>query len=497
MNNKILIKLTLLFSIATVGFSSEKPTYAIVDTGQKNYFDDNSYIKKPKEGKNFFGQDSSYLGNQPNFSNNQDGTITDNITNLMWSKSHTKKLTWDEALDYARYSKASGFNDWRIPTIKELYSLIDFNGKTGTGKHDITTVPYDAKPYINTSYFDFEYPNEKRYIDAQYWTKTDYVSTTMNGAKTFFGVNFADGRIKGYPKFNKGNKGSTKFYLRLVRGNSSYGKNNFEDKEDGTILDNATKLLWMKDDSKKGMNWKSAISYCENLDYANKVNWRIPNAKELQSIVDYTKSPDTTSSAAIDSIFNSTSIKNEQYQKDFPFYWTGTTHLDGKRLGSNAVYISFGRALGFMKDRRTNTKELLDVHGAGAQRSDPKSGNISKFAHGRGPQGDVLRIENFVRCVSDDFTKVNKSNDYKVYSSNIESKQKFSFNQNMREKNDLNTDFKKDNSSRMNKFDRNNDNKISYAEAPKKMKENFNRHDLNSDGFIDIDEIKTLPRPKQ
>jgi len=41
----------------------------------------------------------------------------------------------------------------------------------------------------------------------------------------------------------------------------------------------------------------------------------------------------------------------------------------------------------------------MDVHGAGSQRSDPKSGDPSRFPYGRGPQGDVIRIYNFVRCV--------------------------------------------------------------------------------------------------
>jgi Raf kinase inhibitor-like YbhB/YbcL family protein len=41
----------------------------------------------------------------------------------------------------------------------------------------------------------------------------------------------------------------------------------------------------------------------------------------------------------------------------------------------------------------------VDVHGAGAQRSDPKAGDPAMFPHGRGPQGDVIRINNFVRLV--------------------------------------------------------------------------------------------------
>ena len=44
---------------------------------------------------------------------------------------------------------------------------------------------------------------------------------------------------------------------------------------------------------------------------------------------------------------------------------------------------------------------LMDVHGAGAQRSDPKAGNAADYPYGRGPQGDVIRIDNFVRLVRD------------------------------------------------------------------------------------------------
>lgn len=41
----------------------------------------------------------------------------------------------------------------------------------------------------------------------------------------------------------------------------------------------------------------------------------------------------------------------------------------------------------------------MNVHGAGAQRSDPKSGDAADYPFGLGPQGDEIRIENLVRCV--------------------------------------------------------------------------------------------------
>jgi len=47
----------------------------------------------------------------------------------------------------------------------------------------------------------------------------------------------------------------------------------------------------------------------------------------------------------------------------------------------------------------SGTCQLRDVHGAGAQRSDPKVGTPAQFPHGRGPQGDVIRFNNVVRLL--------------------------------------------------------------------------------------------------
>lgn len=116
--------------------------------------------------------------------------------------------------------------------------------------------------------------------------------------------------------------------------------------------------------------------------------------------MDYTRSPDTTHSAAIHSVFNVTSITNEGGQADYPFFWTGTTHAASDGGGAFAVYIAFGRASGYMQTPSGGTQRQ-DVHGAGAQRSDPKSGNASDYPNGHGPQGDVVRINNFVRLVRD------------------------------------------------------------------------------------------------
>jgi hypothetical protein len=144
-----------------------------------------------------------------------------------------------------------------------------------------------------------------------------------------FGVNFADGRIKGYGLTLSGLDKT--FFVIYVRDNTSYDQNNFADNVNGTITDNATGLMWTKDDSTNGLNWEEALAWVVQMNAANYLgysDWRLPNAKELRSIVDYTRSPDTTSSAAIDPLFNADSITNEAGQTDFPAYWSSTTHVN-------------------------------------------------------------------------------------------------------------------------------------------------------------------------
>lgn len=166
----------------------------------------------------------------------------------------------------------------------------------------------------------------------------------MKNDVTVFGVNFVDGRIKGYPKYNPRTKQANTMYFRFVRGNEAYGKNNFIDNNNGTITDTATGLMWQKMDSSKGMNWEKALKYAQNIKIGGYDDWRLPNAKELQSIVDYTQSVETSYSAAINPIFQTSSIKNEAGQKDYPYFWTSTTHLDGVVPEKGAVYIAFGKA---------------------------------------------------------------------------------------------------------------------------------------------------------
>jgi len=380
---------TVIFCVSAVWAGSEKDlTYKIVDTGVSTFYNDKAVIKEPRKGTPFFGQDAQYQGNSPSYTDNGDGTVTDNITGLMWQKTMDAKMTFDEASREAKSLKLAGHSDWRVPTIKELYSLIQFTGSVKGQKKD--------KLFIDEKYFDQPLGDTKkgeREIDAQTWSSTEYVGRTMGRDETVFGVNFIDGRIKGYPKYNPRTRSPNKMYFRFVRGNKEYGVNKYIDSKDGTITDKATGLMWQKADSKEGMDWEGALKYAESLTLAGHSDWRLPNAKELQSIVDYTRSPSTSRTPAIDPLFETTEIKDPEGKKQYPYFWTGTTHLDGKNPCASAAYIAFGAAQGKMRER------LMDVHGAGAQRSDPKSGNKKDYPQYFGPQGDLRYVFNYVRCV--------------------------------------------------------------------------------------------------
>lgn len=86
--------------------------------------------------RNFFHKYKNERGDFPNdFVDNGDGTITDRVTGLMWEKGGSQsELLYYQAKSYiSRLNKErfAGYDDWRIPTIEELLSLLERNVKDG------------------------------------------------------------------------------------------------------------------------------------------------------------------------------------------------------------------------------------------------------------------------------------------------------------------------------------------------------------------------------
>jgi len=406
----------LIFLMLELVCSGQNLSYPVVHTNITESYSDETVISTPDPGDPYYGQDANYLTHLPEYSDNGDSTITDHITGLVWQKYMGQKLSYAEAVTRAETLTLGGYSDWRIPSIKELYSLILFTGMV-KGESAI-------KPFIDTAYFSQplgDVSSGEREIDAQTWSATHYVGKTMNSDSTVFGVNFIDGRIKGYPKYKPRDGTPNKMYFRMVRGNPEYGKNNFIDHGDGTVTDLATGLMWQQDDDGLARNWEDALKYAEDFTLAGHNDWHLPNTKELHSLVDYTRCPDVTNSPAIDPVFNTTEIIDPDGNPgQYPYFWTGTSHLDGINPYSTAAYIAFGEAQGRFNDM------LLDVHGAGAQRSDPKSGQAENFPDYHGPQGDVRYVYNYVRCVrkssevTGDRGSYSQNDNYNIYYNQID-----------------------------------------------------------------------------
>ena len=253
------------------------------DTGQTQSFTDT------------FGEDSDYTINPPSYTDNGDGTVTDNVTSLMWQQEDDDtRRTWDEACSYCDDLALAGHSDWRLPSKKELMGIVDY----GTGS-----------PTIDTTYFlgtNVSY----------YWSSTTYA----NNSSYAWSVHFNVGIVNYY--YNK----SWYYYVRCVRSPElNFG--NFTDNGDGTVTDNNTMLMWQQDEGGQ-KTWEDAISYCEGLSLAGHTDWRLPNIKELESITD-----DSLYNPAID-----TSFFPNVYASN---YWSSTTYAYNSSYAWN-VFFYYG-----------------------------------------------------------------------------------------------------------------------------------------------------------
>ena len=144
------------------------------------------------------GDDSYYqpVISSPSYTNNGDGTTTDNVTGLVWvSNSGAVAYTWANALSYCTATSAGNMNygsgyagktDWRLPNVRELMSIVDYGAANA--------------PYINTTAF----PSTQ---SSGYWTSTTYSMPTTAA----WSVSFNSGTVVGYNKTGS-------LYVRCVRG---------------------------------------------------------------------------------------------------------------------------------------------------------------------------------------------------------------------------------------------------------------------------------------
>ncbi len=316
-----------------------------------------AYIKLPQTG-----QTTSYDANavkaddgalqkgvawpSPRFTDNADGTATDNLTGLMWLKyANCIKtqyssfdadgtvgdgvVTWQHALDFVAGINAGtypncggGKTGWRLPNVNDLESLVhaEYTKETTCGGACGTNAAW-----LNTQGFTDVETNE------YYWSSTTLVAFT---ASAWF-VGMFDGGVgasskNGYlsyvwpvrdaaitatialPKTGQTisyDANTVKADDGALRKGVAWPTPRFTDNADGTVTDNLTGLMWLKDANcaytisynpdiwgNGCVTWQHALDFVAGINsgtYSNcqggHADWRLPNTKELRSLVDYSK----------------------------------------------------------------------------------------------------------------------------------------------------------------------------------------------------------------
>jgi len=311
-------------------------------TGQTSCYDATGMILESCAGT---GHDGAVLAGQawpsPRFNVNKmadgttlDGTVTDNLTGLVWLKNANcyGKQAWAGALVSAQVlangtcglADGSTTGQWRIPNVVELNSLLnaqEANSATWLNTHGFGNVQNDY-----------------------YWTSTTNAGSVPVAWRIIMGAGVISGADKGLANavwpVRSGTAAET-VQLPKTGQTTSYTVTDDGDLETGlawptprfsvntaapdssnTVTDNLTKLIWFKSAFNSFQNnlktWQDALSYVQTLNASNRwghTDWRLPNRTELMSLLNWGQSAPYTWLASQ----GFTTVKN-----DFG-YWTDTS----------------------------------------------------------------------------------------------------------------------------------------------------------------------------
>jgi len=372
----------------------------VPDTGQtKCYGLSGKEIDCPTAGQALFGQDANYTINPPSYTkldNNGNALpdsatswamIRDNVTGLVWEmkKDHdgTKnynnpndadnEYTWfdpnsantgtpgngtdtQDFIDALNTASYGGYKDWRLPTVDELVSIVDYA---------VTFPAVNTKnfPEINSDYY---WTSTE---PALLWSGSDYKLDGNYARVVQFMIGFEESRgkdISNYAMAVRGEKTPTKNNQQnIADGLENAVGNRYTDNGDSTVTDNVTGLMWQQGQSDGMLSWEESLSYCENLNLANYDDWRLPTARELSSLTDWSR------------------IKPAINIAYFPLthsdcYWASTTYMHNTSTAWVSFFGSGGNAYGYKSDEV----------------------NYVRAVRGRQPASSVLSITPLIQNVS-------------------------------------------------------------------------------------------------
>jgi hypothetical protein len=285
--------------------------------------------------------------------------VTDNLTGLVWLKAPVSALrNWEDALANAVSLDKCGYTDWRLPNILELESLVNL-GQTGSASWLIQ--PENGFVGIAAN---------------KYWSSTTASSATENAWAIDFSDNGRNIVSKSSLLLTLPVHGTTDdFPAKLWRTGqiASYGTGDDGDLKRGigwpsprflslgneTVKDNLTGLIWTANANTPGPtacgSGVAKISYdsylfvqcLNNNNYLGYNDWRVPNRKELQSLIDHSQS-------------------NPALPEGNPFtgsgtYWSSDTYVNQCNLGW-AIDMATGLVIESYKNP-TNAFHVWPVRG--------------------------------------------------------------------------------------------------------------------------------------
>lgn len=233
---------------------------------QKSNVNAKNQTDKQKEESN------TDISESANLNNKNESPQTEN---MQWSEKAAEKMFARDAVDYCENLSESGHDDWRLPTISELRSLIQnceetkIGGSCGVADNCLSQNDCQNKACDGCKDKTVQY---SKLGDEGFFWSSSFRSESSDNA---WYVDFTYASIHSHSDSKKS--------IRCVRGRNSITQSSETIKPVAKEQIPATsKLQWAKR-AAKPLNWNQAIDYCENLSESGHSDWRLPSIDELKN----------------------------------------------------------------------------------------------------------------------------------------------------------------------------------------------------------------------